>query len=777
MTAASNVKNFHSIVTLIVFILTNAIVVFPFRLSLPLPIALVDAALALLSKFRILVPRWTCGKPSCICKLPSSSSVESLSATEVDDATINSDLDERTIGTMENRTNNLTERVTTPSPPKWTRLKFPINFATAPVIAVLFLLVSTAIHRKEVRDGILGSDGIVPISVMAFFFALAYIAISLDQTGLIRFLSVWVLRKGGHNGRLLYLYLYSFYIALGTLFGNDPVVLSATPFIAYMTTAAVNIKNPRAWIYAQFAAANVASAILVSANPTNLVLSGAFNISYVTYTANMIVPVVVTFVVLFPVLLYLVFPSKELIPDSIQLHALPGEVPPLSEDAGGVETARGVTSIGMVDLPVQAETGSTNPLLITAHQPTPRHRRRRNIHDTDADSMNLAELLDPHVDRRAAIFCLILFVVTLAVLLATNAAGGKVQVYAITIPAAAVMLARDMIDDWLLGRGESDEGDDVEGAYEGGSNCAQRDGDGNGKVATATSLRDMESAAPALDTLTTSEPAIAAPECSNANPMDSVIVASATTVSDTGIVMVREKPDISQASTPSHPHAIPTQLSTAAVPYPDPSLPPDHTTDSQNPPSSPPPTSVETLLIKFLSSVSGTFPLAYKVMSQLPFPLLPFTFGMFILVQGLVTKGWVEIFANGWEEWVSKTGTLGAVGGMACISVLLCNFAGTNIGATIVMSRVLQQWLSNHSPSERTRDASIYALALGVNYGAFSLTFNASLAGLLWRSILARKGIHVRAVDFARYNNPLIWCSMIVGCAVLAAQVYVVKAG
>jgi hypothetical protein len=85
----------------------------------------------------------------------------------------------------------------------------------------------------------------------------AYIAISLDHTGLIRWLAVWVLKKGGGSGRLLYFFLYLFYFGLGTLFGNDPIILSGTPFIAYMTKASRNIKNPRAWIFAQFACANV----------------------------------------------------------------------------------------------------------------------------------------------------------------------------------------------------------------------------------------------------------------------------------------------------------------------------------------------------------------------------------------------------------------------------------------------------------------------------------------------------------------------------------------
>jgi Na+/H+ antiporter NhaD/arsenite permease-like protein len=78
---------------------------------------------------------------------------------------------------------------------------------------------------------------------------------------------------------------------------------------------------------------------------------------------------------------------------------------------------------------------------------------------------------------------------------------------------------------------------------------------------------------------------------------------------------------------------------------------------------------------------------------------------------------------------------------------------GTNIGATILLSRILQAWIqSTPSPSSRVRDASILALALGSNYGAFTFSFPASLAGLLWRRLLADKGIVVTMGQFAKLN-------------------------
>ena len=113
------------------------------------------------------------------------------------------------------------------------------------------------------------------------------------------------------------------------------------------------------------------------------------------------------------------------------------------------------------------------------------------------------------------------------------------------------------------------------------------------------------------------------------------------------------------------------------------------------------------------------FPTVKTVLSHLPFALIPFAFCMFIIVEGLVTKGWVEILAKGWAIWANKSNAAVAIAGMGFVSVCMCNvsdpspyffsflmhfvpqFAGTNIGATILLSRVLQSWLSEHTPSER----------------------------------------------------------------------------
>lgn len=94
---------------------------------------------------------------------------------------------------------------------------------------------------------------------------------------------------------------------------------------------------------------------------------------------------------------------------------------------------------------------------------------------------------------------------------------------------------------------------------------------------------------------------------------------------------------------------------------------------------------------------------------------------------------------------------------------------------------MVQAWEEIHEQpgatpiSDRDFWATVYSMAIGVNYGAFSTAFSASLAGLLWRDILARKHIMVRRLEFAQVNLPIIAIAMTVGCAVLIGEVYIVR--
>lgn len=65
-------------------------------------------------------------------------------------------------------------------------------------------------------------------------------------------------------------------------------------------------------------------------------------------------------------------------------------------------------------------------------------------------------------------------------------------------------------------------------------------------------------------------------------------------------------------------------------------------------------------------------------------------------------------------------------------------------------------------------------MVIGVNFGAFSFFFAASLAGIGWRDDLRRLRIRVRKMEFARVNVPLIFSSIIISCSVLIGQAYII---
>ncbi|RDW58931.1 putative arsenite efflux transporter ArsB-like [Aspergillus mulundensis] len=676
------IKDWRSIITLIVFVLANIVVLFPFHVPVYIPRTFANAILRALSALRVIEPREHDRKSG-----------------------------------------------------RFVRFDFPFNFVTAPLIADLFLLAILAIGRKEVHDGTIEADNISPIDIMVFFLTLAYIAISIDASGLIRYLAFKVLQKGGKVGHRLFFYLYAFFFLLGSFIGNDPIILSGTAFLAYMTRVSSNIVHPRAWIYTQFAVANIASAILVTSNPTNLVLTSAFQIKFIDYTANMIVPVVITAIVLFPFLLYIIFADESLVPLSIEMHELPDEVKAKAPVNPNIPNARG-----------SAE-----------------EEEQEAANNGDEDKMlSLEEILNPFLDKRGAAFGAVIMAATLITVLALNAAsqGHTHPVFWVTLPAAFVLFCWDVAYGWHH-RHETRE-------------IARKGREDVERTRAERAMRDEEMARGSLQPEPTGAVVIPIPDLPDHSDLETHPSAAAASAqpSPNGMFALEEKRGLGLSNVSS------LSPSPATLIHPKQTL----TVQPSQPPKEPKPTraTLESSAIATYRWLQETFPTVTAVISHMPFPLVPFAFAMFILVQALATKGWIEVFAYGWDHWVNRTGTIGAIGGMGFLSVILCNFAGTNIGTTILLSRVIQTWQGIHRANgtpitDRTFWATVYSMALGVNYGAFSTAFSASLAGLLWRDILARKHIRVRSLDFAMVNLPIIAISMAVGCAVLVGEVYIMR--
>ncbi|KAJ7704296.1 hypothetical protein B0H17DRAFT_1039190 [Mycena rosella] len=160
--------------------------------------------------------------------------------------------------------------------------RIPLNLNTAPILAIAILWASQCLGPTQIRDGIVGTEGVKPYNILILFCSLAYMAITLDISGVLQAAAFWVSNKGGTNGRRLYFYFYVMLTLLSVLLGNDPVILSGTVFLVYYTRG-VDLE-PLPWLIAEFASANTASMVLVVGNPTNVVVCEGFGINFAAFT-------------------------------------------------------------------------------------------------------------------------------------------------------------------------------------------------------------------------------------------------------------------------------------------------------------------------------------------------------------------------------------------------------------------------------------------------------------------------------------------------------------
>jgi Na+/H+ antiporter NhaD/arsenite permease-like protein len=166
------------------------------------------------------------------------------------------------------------------------------------------------------------------------------------------------------------------------------------------------------------------------------------------------------------------------------------------------------------------------------------------------------------------------------------------------------------------------------------------------------------------------------------------------------------------------------------------------------------------------TSLAVHFPTFFTALPRLPFALIPFAFSQFILIEGLARQGWIDLFAT-WLIKATNRQIIPTVWVIGILGVILCNVAGTNIGATILLTKVVHA--APDFPVGSTRAAAI-ALAVASNIGAVSFTFSASLAGLLWKSILGQKEIKVKQSTFAFWNCLPLLAMTGMGLAIVTAE-------
>ncbi|TFK31451.1 hypothetical protein BDQ12DRAFT_660477 [Crucibulum laeve] len=545
------------------------------------------------------------------------------------------------------------------------RRKVTIGLMTAPILAIAILWAAQCIGATQIRDGIVGTDGIKPYNILILFISLAYIAITLDITGILQAAAFWVSNRGGSNGRKLYLYFYLLLTVVSMFVGNDPIILSGTAFLVYYTRATG--LHADAWLISEFAAANTASMVLFVGNPTNVVICEGFLINNAAFTAYTILPFLACSVACYAALA-LQFRDQKHVPH--KLHAV--------------------------------------------------------------GKLNVRQVLK---DPVGAIFGSVLLATCLIVVIVLS--FFHVDVWKVVLPFAVVKFIFDLSWDHyrythdLIPKqphehkaGEPDNTDDDPMASELRRAMSMASGD----VENVQTVQRNQTFA----SISTTVPHANAPSKINGEEGSPTSTTSSATVP-------RQNNTLQNETNPSEsekPRLFNTQRSRFDTKY---------------------------------ASLSAHFPTFFTALPRLPFGLIPFAFSQFILIEGLSHQGWIDVFAH-WLVRATGRQMFPTIWVIGVLGVILCNIAGTNIGATILLTKVVHA--APDFPVNSARAAAI-ALAVSSNIGAVSFTFSASLAGLLWQTILRQKGIKIKQQTFAKWNLLPILAMTGVGLGIVCAEMAV----
>jgi hypothetical protein len=323
----------------------------------------------------------------------------------------------------------------------------------------------------------------------------------------------------------------------------------------------------------------------------------------------MLVPVLVTALVMLPFLLFVCFPYESLVPKSIQLHELP------------------------------AEARSKAP--VNPNVPFARGRKEEEEQEGNGSGVSLEEVLNPFLDKTGAtVGGVIMFaaLVTILVLNAADSGTGKAKpVFYVTLPAAFVLFCFDIATDWKdrhKTRQIAREGRKQFESARAERRASQAAGlPPNADAVEMSRLRSNTLQTEHLEEINTHPESIQETPDNNENA-----------VTDSTEPSSRQSTNIPPTAAASE-----EKIAAAAVRI------------------AAPETVEEGRAITLTSIVAErhqwaqeTFPTVMAVLSHLPFALVPFGLCMFVLVEGLTSRGWISVFAYGWDHWVTKTGTVGA---------------------------------------------------------------------------------------------------------------------
>ncbi len=161
-------------------------------------------------------------------------------------------------------------------------------YSLIPLAGAILTVAVGDLTWKNVFVSFTENTTVNPIKILVLFLSMTVYSLILDKTGFFKYISNVVLKKAGHNQFTVFLSIYTV-ISLLTIFtSNDIVILTFTPFICNFCKSAKIDVVP--YLIMEFVTANTWSLFLLIGNPTNIYISGAFNISFGEYLIHMALP-------------------------------------------------------------------------------------------------------------------------------------------------------------------------------------------------------------------------------------------------------------------------------------------------------------------------------------------------------------------------------------------------------------------------------------------------------------------------------------------------------
>jgi len=169
-------------------------------------------------------------------------------------------------------------------------------------------------------------------------------------------------------------------------------------------------------------------------------------------------------------------------------------------------------------------------------------------------------------------------------------------------------------------------------------------------------------------------------------------------------------------------------------------------------------------IVMFLHDVVSYRSGISAISSRMPWKIVPFLVGLFIIVESLASTGWTESFASQLSKISgSPIAMIFSVGFLSSLAAGVMN----NHPMTIFFVKTFQS--PSFAATQTARLGSTTALIAGSNFGA-NFTLMGALAGLMWAKILSDKGYPISFKVFSKYGFLIMPIVTAVACLVLSIE-------